>query len=121
MLRARTEIINIINGHPPARLAHINIDPFYHRHLAQQTSQVLLNEYGVQAIFPREHEVVPEVLLVYEGKNPDNQAYEVPKKQPTPQELQEFERALQGARQHLMGLIDPGKNVVSRNVDVPKK
>lgn len=121
LLRARTEIVNIVNGHPPARFQHVNIDPFYHQQLAVQISKALMDDHGVYVICPQEDEETPDILLIYEGQNGTNQDYEMPRKQPTAQELQQFQRALQGARQHLMSLVDPNRNIISRRLDVPKK
>ncbi|KAI9794634.1 MAG: hypothetical protein M1816_004521 [Peltula sp. TS41687] len=121
LLRARTEIVNIVNGHPPARLSHVDIDPFYHEHLKAQSPKTLMNEHGVYIIYPQEDEETPDILLIYEGQNGTNQDYEIPKRQPSPEELQQFERALQGARQHLISLVNQNKKIISRRLAVPRK
>ena len=121
IIRARTDIINIVNGHPPAKITHVDMDPFYHQHLQAQYPKNIMTEHGVQLVFPKEDEDVPEILLIYEGPSAEKSEYEIPKKQPTPQELQQFEKALEEAKRQLIGLVNLEKKIVSRKIEVPRR
>lgn len=119
-MRARSDIMNLVSGHPPSRLAPINIDPFYHQHLRQQAAQQIRDQYGVHLVVPDELEEVPEVLLVYEGPSPAAE-YELPRRQPSQDEVRQFQQALQQAQKHVMSMIGGQQNIVSRDVDAPQK
>ncbi|KAI9826550.1 MAG: hypothetical protein M1832_006146 [Thelocarpon impressellum] len=120
-IRARTEIINIVKGHPPARVAHLDVDPFYHAFVREQSAQKLREEHGVHAVFPDERDESPQVILVFEGAAGCSPSYEVPKKQPSPAEVKEFERGLAEASELLLDLVGRQKEIVSRSVEVPSK
>lgn len=118
-IRARTEIMNIVNGHPPSRLDHVEIEPFYHGHLRDQHSQAVKNNYGVHLVFPDDDDNT-QVLLVYEGPNGKNRDYEVPKGHPSETEAREFAKALEQAKRHLLGLVDHDTEILSKDLPVPK-
>ncbi|KAI9795253.1 MAG: hypothetical protein M1833_007275 [Piccolia ochrophora] len=120
LIRARTEIMNIVNGHPPSRLAHVEVDPFYHTHLREKSARSFIDQYGVNLVFPEEMEGDPKVLMVYEGPAGTTSNYEVPKKQPSAAEIQQFERGLREARQHIAGLIAAQEDVIGTSLPVPK-
>ena len=119
-IRARTEIINIVNGHPPSRLSHIEVDPFYHAYVREQAARTLREGHGVHLVIP-EGDESPQVLLVYEGVGGSSPDYEIPKKHPTSAEVKEFERALGEAREYLMSLLGSQKEVASRDWEVPTR
>lgn len=118
-IRARTEIMNIVNAHPPSRLDYVDIEPFYHTHLREQHSQSVKDDYGVHLVFPETDES-PQILLVCEGPKGKNSDYEVPKGHPSAAEAQEFAKTLEEAKRHLLGLVDLDKEIVSRDIPVPK-
>ncbi|KAK5240169.1 hypothetical protein LTR16_011020, partial [Cryomyces antarcticus] len=62
-MRARTDIMNLISGHPPTRLSPVDVDPFYHQHLQQQAAQQIRNDYGVHLVIPDDTEDSPQLLL----------------------------------------------------------
>ncbi|KAI9805965.1 MAG: hypothetical protein M1825_000579 [Sarcosagium campestre] len=121
MIRARAEIINIVNGHPPARLSQIDVDSFYHEHLQEQVAQQLERDHGVYLVLPEPSEESSQVLLVYEGPRSKDAAYELPKKHPSPAEISEFERRLQSAKDLVQSIIREQKEVVGTSIQVPKK
>ncbi|KAJ8605021.1 hypothetical protein MRB53_041566 [Persea americana] len=115
-MRARNDITGLIHGHPPARFRAVEIDPFYQRELKQQHAHLVRDQYGVHLVFPEEES--PRVLLVYEGVTP-TKSYALPRAQPAASELLEFEKSLQEAQAHLLGLIAEHGDVVKRNIDAP--
>ena len=120
-IRARTEIINIVNGHPPSKLTHLDVDPFYHDRVRDQSAQTLRADHGVAMVLPDEHEQLPHVLLVYEGPSASAPSYDVPRKAPSPAEVEVIEKALAEAKEYLMGLVGDHKKVVRRTVEIPKR
>ncbi|KAI9796434.1 MAG: hypothetical protein M1835_004099 [Candelina submexicana] len=120
-IRARSDIMNLVNGHPPARLMHVDVDPFYHGYLQQESAKRIHDEYGVHMVFPEEMQGTPQVLLVYEGPSAATQTYEFPKRHPSPAEIMEFEKSLNEARQHILSLISGRQEITARNIGVPKK
>jgi KH domain len=118
---ARTEINNIVNAHPPARIGHVEIDPFFHHYIRQQSAHVAKENYGVHLVFPEEDEENHQILLVYEGKPVSGQDYELPKKAPSTAELREAELAIQEASEHLLDLIRDQREIVKKGIEIPKK
>ena len=121
-LRARSDILNLINAHPPSRIRHVDIDPFYHEHIQQQSAQRLRDEFGVHLLLPAESEYSPQVFLIYEDVSPIGlSAYQVPRQRPSPTEIASFEKGLQQAQEHIMGLIQGQQSIGSRSLEVPSK
>jgi hypothetical protein len=118
---ARAEITNIVNAHPPARFGYVEMDPFYHPHVRQQSAHIVKDNYGVHLVFPEESEDNHQILLVYEGKPVPGRDYELPKKPPSTAELSEAESELQEAREHLLGLVREQEEIVKQSMEVPKK
>ncbi|KAF4554324.1 KH domain-containing protein 1 [Elsinoe fawcettii] len=118
-MRARSEIMNLIAAHPPSRFAPVPIDPFFHEHLRRQAASHVRDQYGVHLLVPDEFSDEPEVLLIYEGGSPAD--FQIPKRQPTSQEANEFAKALKEAQQHILGLTSGHDNIVSRDLDAPAK
>ncbi|KAH0545230.1 hypothetical protein FGG08_000684 [Glutinoglossum americanum] len=116
---ARAEITSIVNAHPPARFGHVEMDPFFHRHVRQQSAHIIKDNYGVHLVFPEDEN--HQILMVYEGKPVPGQEYELPKKFPSASELNEAEAALQEAREYLLSLIRDQKEIVKKSIEVPKK
>ncbi|KAI9887736.1 MAG: hypothetical protein M1823_000485 [Watsoniomyces obsoletus] len=120
MIRARTEIINIVNGHPPTRLGQVQVDPFYHQHLRMHATPTVQSDHGVRLVFPTQDDD-GMVLLVYEGPEGSHASYETPRKPPTAEEVREFQRALRQAEEYLLGSVDTTREIVSQAVSVPRK
>ena len=121
-LRARSDILNLINAHPPSRIRHVDIDPFYHEHVQQQSAQRLRDEFGVHLLLPVKDEDSPQVFLVYEDMSPIGvSAYQVPRQRPSPAEIASFEKGLQQAQEHILGLLQGQESIGSRSLEVPSK
>ncbi|KAI9708580.1 MAG: hypothetical protein M1820_003798 [Bogoriella megaspora] len=119
-MRARTEIANLISAHPPTRMRPLQVDPFFHEHLQQQLAQQIRDDFGVHVVVPEEVDDTPDILLVYEGPMAPAD-YEIPRRQPTNAEVRLFERSLQEAQEHLLGLLSGHGDIVSRDIEAPRK
>lgn len=117
-MRARADILNLISGHPPSRLRHVDVDPFYHQHLRQNYARQLRSSSGVHLLFPTAEELdhSPQVVLVYEAPGSPSD-YELPRQKPSASEAQEFAKALQQAERELLGLINGQEAIKSREFD----
>jgi polyribonucleotide nucleotidyltransferase len=118
-LKARSDIMNLISGHPPTRFSPLQVDPFYHEHIRSQAARQVRDQYGVHLLIPDEFDDSP-ALLVFEDRVPSPD-YELPRKAPSQQDAQNYQRALQEAQQHILNLISGQQQVVSRDVEAPVK
>ncbi|KAL8736750.1 MAG: hypothetical protein Q9166_000116 [cf. Caloplaca sp. 2 TL-2023] len=121
-IRARSDIMNLINAHPPTRLRQVPVDPFYHQHLQQQAAQRIRDDFGVHLLLPEENAQDPQVILVYESlATPSASDYTFPRHRPSAADLAEFERALHQAQAHIQSLIQGRQQLSSRTINVPTK
>jgi hypothetical protein len=120
-LQARNEITNIIKGHPPTRMANVEVDPFFHTHVRRQSLPHVRQNYGIHMVFPEECEETPEILLVFEGPSGLTPEYQVPKSAPTAADVAQFQRALEQAREYILNSVVGHEEVVSKNIEVPNK
>lgn len=119
-MRARTDIMNLVSAHPPERFAPVQVDPFYHQYLAENAAQRIRDDQGVFLVLPDDdQEDSSEVLLVFEG-GPSDQ-YEVPRKQATQQEAQQFGQSLQDAQNVILQLCSGGQEIVIQDMEAPLK
>jgi hypothetical protein len=119
-LRARSDIMNMISAHPPSRLRHVEMDPFFHQHVQRQGARHVRNEFGVHLVAPEAVEESSHVILVYEGPG-EAQEYQFPKQQPSAREIADFERSLAQAQEHILGLIQGQEDIGAANVEVSPK
>lgn len=120
-IRARSDIMNLINAHPPTRLRQVEVDPFYHQHLRQKATQQVRDAHGVHLLFPEEFEESPQLTLVYEGQADNGADYEFPKQRPSPDEVAAFETALRDAQDFILEIISGQQEIGARSVEVPTK
>lgn len=120
-IRAQSEITSIVNGHPPSRMTSIDIDPFFHQHLQRDVLPRVHKDYGVHTIIPSESEPDTQVLLVFEGPSGPDPDYQVPRTQPTPSEVQQFQRSLEDARTYILDIISRQEAITSQSINVPEK
>lgn len=121
-IRARSDIINLINAYPPARIRHVKADPFFHQHLEQQGAKALRNDFGVHLLLPDMLDLRPEVILVHEGPeycHADD--YQLPRHRPSASELAEFENNLNEAQARVLRMIEDQEEIGSATVEVPPK
>ncbi|KAJ4293725.1 hypothetical protein N0V88_005233 [Collariella sp. IMI 366227] len=119
-IRAQSEIKGLVDAHPPARVATVTVDPFFHPHIrADMASQVRQN-YGVYLVVPEASDANAPVVLVYE--NPEvTDSYQIPRTQPSQAEIAEMQRRLQEAQRHILRLVDQQEQVTAQTVDIPQK
>lgn len=120
-IRAQSEITGIISSHPPSRIQTLPIDPFFHQHLRNNLSSKVRKDYGVEVVVPQGTEMDAPVLLVYEGPEPADGSYQVPRTRPSDSEMQAFCEALQQAQRDILELIGKQESLASASLDVPPK
>ena len=120
-IRARQDILNLINAHPPQRLRHVQMDPYFHQHIHRQAAQSIRDSFGVHLVAPEETTPVQHLVIVYEGPSRSIEPHPFPMQKPSLQELAEFEENLKLAEQHLLSLIQGQQAIESANIRVPQK
>ncbi|RFN55698.1 hypothetical protein FIE12Z_33 [Fusarium flagelliforme] len=120
-IRAQSEITGIINAQPPSRMASIPVDPFFHQHLRNNITRQVKNDYGVQVVVPEASESNVPVLLVFEGPDPADGPYQLPRTKPSDAEVRAFKQGLEDAQKHILDLIKKQEDITSATLDVPAK
>ncbi|KAJ5525604.1 hypothetical protein N7494_012254 [Penicillium frequentans] len=119
-IRARSDIMNLVQAHPPSRLRHVPVDPYFHPYLRSRGASKLQGEYGVHLLVPEDIDS-PEVVLVYEGPTSTASNFEVPRQRPSPAEVAEFEKSLLEAQAFLLSTLGNQNDIVGVSVSVPAK
>ena len=119
-LRARSDIMNLVSAHPPSRFRHVEIDPFFHPHIQRHGASHLRDQHGVHLVASEASEQWPHVLLVYEGPE-ESHEYQLPRQQPSSQEVASFEQYLTQAQEHILSLIHGQEDIGAASVEVPPK
>ncbi|PLB41351.1 putative RNA binding effector protein Scp160 [Aspergillus candidus] len=119
-IRARSDIMNLVQAHPPSRLRHLSVDPYFHPFLRSRSISKLRSDYGVHLLTPDDVES-SDVVLVYEGPSANASGLEVPRQRPSPAELAAFEDALRQANDYLQSTLGDQSDVVARTVAIPGK
>lgn len=121
-IRARQDALNLIGAHPPQRLRHLDIDPFFHQYIHQHGAPHIRKDYHVHLVPPAVDGTAQPLLLVYEGPLADgSDEYQPPSQKPSAQELELFETNLQQAQKHLLSLIQGQENISAADVEIPQK
>ena len=120
-IRARSDIMNVINAYPPSRLRHCDIDPFYHQHLRDHHCQGVRNDFGVHLLVPDESDQSSSVVLIYEGPESDAANVEIPRQRPSQSDVAEFETSLQQAQEYILQLAAAHQPIGSREFEIPSK
>ena len=119
---ARSDIMNLVNAHPPSRLRHVEVDPFFHQHLREEIAQHFRQEFGVHILLPEELDQSSQITLVYEGAPTSEPAVqELPRDRPSPTEIAEFEKVLLQAQTHINDLVATQQDIGAASVNVPSK
>ena len=118
-MKARSDVMNLISGHPPTRFHPVEIDPFFHQHIREQAAQQIRDQHGVRVVVPEDGDESP-LLLVFEDRAPSPE-YELPRRQPSAQDAQAFQQALQQAQQEILALMTGRESIISRDVEAPVK
>ena len=119
--KAKSDITNVINAHPPSRFRHVELHPFYHQHLQNNLRNQLRDEHGVNLVISEGGKEPNEIVIVYEGIPQAGSPYAIPRQRPSSDEVAEFERGLQQAQQLIEALTRGRKPIESLSVNVPTK
>ncbi|KAJ5221153.1 K Homology domain type 1 [Penicillium citrinum] len=119
-IRARSDIMNLVQAHPPSRLRHVPVDPYFHSYLRSRGASKLQGDYGVHLLVPDDVNS-PEVVLVYEGPTATASNFEVPRQRPSPAEVAQFEKSLQEAQEFLLKTLGDQNDIVAKTVTIPAK
>ncbi|KAK4693999.1 hypothetical protein P7C71_g3502, partial [Lecanoromycetidae sp. Uapishka_2] len=120
-VRARSDIMNMMNAHPPSRLRHVEVDPFFQQHVHQHGAKHVRDNFEVNLLTPDETDESPHMVLVFEGPGGADHSYQLPRQQPTPEEIANFERSLHQAQEHILSLIHGQQDIGDASVEVPPK
>ncbi|OGE48881.1 hypothetical protein PENARI_c025G06788 [Penicillium arizonense] len=119
-IRARSDIMNLVQALPPSKLRHVPVDPYFHQYLRNRSANTLQSDYGVHLMVPDDINS-PEVVLVYEGPTSTASRFEVPRQRPSPAEVAAFEKGLQEAQNFLLSALGDQNDVIAKSVAVPAK
>lgn len=117
----RAEIKGLFESHPPSRMSTVPVDPFFHQYLRNEVNSRVHEDYGVHLVVPEASESGAPVLLVYEAPGPYEQSYQIPRNQPSQNELRSFQDGLRAAQKHILDLISQQDEITTATVDVPQK
>ncbi|KAJ9273364.1 hypothetical protein DTO212C5_438 [Paecilomyces variotii] len=119
-IRARSDIMGLVQAHPPSRIRPVSVDPYFHPYLRSRSSSQLKNDFGVHLIVPDDVDS-PNVFLVYEGPSATSPEYQPPRQRPSAEEVAAFERSLREAQEHILSILGDQQNVIAKSVNVPAK
>lgn len=120
-LRARSDILNLVNAYPPSRIRHVDVDPFFHQHIRRMGAQRVRDDFGVHLLVPEDEAEQPNIVLIYEGPTDETAGQAFSRQKPTPAEIVNFEKGLQQAQEHLLGLLQGQQQIDSRHFEVPPR
>ncbi|TQN71688.1 Vigilin 1 [Colletotrichum shisoi] len=120
-LQAQSAIEKLVHAVPPARIAPIPIDPFYHNYLVKYVGPRMRNSHGVHVILPESGEPDAPVLLVFEGPTAPEPKPEIKTGRPSDDEIRTFQEALEVARKQILDIINKQEQIASASIDVPQK
>ncbi|KAK3381389.1 hypothetical protein B0H63DRAFT_202447 [Podospora didyma] len=119
-IRAQSEIKGLVEGHPPARMSSVTVDPFFHSYIRSEVVPRVRQDYRVHLVMPEASDTSAPVLLVYEGESsPD--AYQIPRAQPSQSDVTEMQKWLQDASNYILNLVNQQESISSTSIDVPQK
>ena len=118
-IRARSDIMNLVQAHPPSRIRHAAVDPYYHSFLQSRAAPKLQDDFGVYLLVPDEVDESPDVVLVYEG--PRTTPFDIPRQRPSAADMATFEKALQDAQDYLTSSLGSQTDIVAKSIGIPAK
>jgi rRNA processing protein Krr1/Pno1 len=119
--RAYSELQNIFKGHPPCRMGTVPADAFFHQYLRNDVNSRVRQDYGVQLVIPEQGESDAPVLLVYEGTDDGNSAYQLPQAPPSSADSKVYEQRVREAQKHILELLSQQENIQTVTIEVPLK
>ncbi|CAG8959019.1 hypothetical protein HYFRA_00012179 [Hymenoscyphus fraxineus] len=117
-IKAQSELRQILEAHPPTRVAALDIDSFFHQHLQRAYMSKVKEDFGV-------HLVIPDIkgapaVLVFEGEEGRVPQYTLPRGQPSASDIKEFKQGLEAARKHILDSIAAQGKIIETQVEVPQ-
>ncbi|KAF2624551.1 RNA binding effector protein-like protein Scp160 [Macroventuria anomochaeta] len=119
-MKARGDIMSVFGAHPPSRFSTLDVDPFYHDFLRQKPAPQIRQDTGVHIVFPDEEEESPELILVYESRDP-YESYSIPRGKPQNDEINAYKKALQEASDLIHRLTKNQPQIASRDLEASQK
>ncbi|XPS73217.1 hypothetical protein M3J09_005368 [Ascochyta lentis] len=119
-MKARGDVMSVFGAHPPSRFSTVNVDPFYHSFLRQRPAPQIRQDTGVHIVFPDEEEESPELVLVYESRDPYEE-YTIPRGKPQNDEINAYKKALQEASELIHRLTKNQPQIASRDLEASQK
>ncbi|PGH11076.1 hypothetical protein AJ79_05118 [Helicocarpus griseus UAMH5409] len=113
-IRARSDIVNLIQAHPPSKLVSLPIDPYFHSYIRSRIASQLKDNFRVHLVLPEDPDA-SNVVLVYEAQE------ELPRRRPSDSDLAIFEKALAEAKAYLLSSLGDQNDVSAKSVTVPLK
>lgn len=118
-IKARTELMNLVSAHPPARFRNLDLHPYHQHRLQKQHAQAVRDNYGVHLVFAEPELSNGPLLLVYEGPS-SAQDYRFPKTRPSHDEASQFQQALAEAEQYILNQAG-NQNITEQSFEIPLK
>lgn len=119
-IRARSDIMNLVQAHPPSRIRSVSVDPYFHPYLRSRSIDQLKNDFGVHLLVPDDIDG-QDVFLVYEGPSATAPQFQIPRQRPSAAEIATFEKTLQEAQEFLLNALGDQQDVLAKSVSVPAK
>jgi hypothetical protein len=118
--KARQDIMNLVNAHPPSRFRPMQVDPFFHQTLQRREAPRIRREQGVHIVFPDGHMESPDLLLVYEQPGSPSD-YVIPRQASSATEAKQHEQAIQQTMKELQELVAAQQAIESRQLEAHPK
>jgi rRNA processing protein Krr1/Pno1 len=119
IMNTKKDISSILQAHPPSRFATLQVNPFFYRHLQNNTTPRVKREFGVHLVTPNQSDADTPVVLVFEGEGGLEPNYEAPRGQPSPEQVRAFKQGLEDAKRHILDLIAAQGELTSTSIEVP--
>ncbi|EPE25499.1 Eukaryotic type KH-domain (KH-domain type I) [Glarea lozoyensis ATCC 20868] len=116
-IKAQTDIRQILEAHPPDRVAALDVDDFFHKHLNTEYMSTVKNDYGVHLVIPQDKS--SPLVLVYEGEEGLQPQYGVPRGQPSPSDIELFRQRVAAARKYISDSIAAQGEIIEVKLEVP--
>lgn len=112
--KARRDVVQIIEAHPPSKVKRVPVDPYFHPHVKKQHAKKARQDLGVHMVMDDD-----AIFLIYEGQPTPGSEFQLTRQKPLPADIAEFEAALQQAEDQIFGTALP--QVAERTMPVHKK
>ncbi|KAK2744285.1 hypothetical protein FQN57_004370 [Myotisia sp. PD_48] len=122
-IRARSDIMNLIQAHPPAKLTSIPLDSYLHGYLRNTGIPALKDNFGVHLVVPDEpqEDNIFHAVLAYEGPEEIDAQSPFLKHRPSNDESAKYAKALKDAQAYLHSIVGDPNEVLAKHVPVPVK